>query len=365
MQKHLTDVAVRSLKSETPLRVWDTQTKGFGVSVGGSTKSWIVRLGEKRTVRKLGCYPDLSLADARKRAKALLAVPLETMPAKNVEEAFEEYERTHGMQHHGERMRHETRRLFKRYVLAAFGHKRLSQLTYASLEGILPADRPSEANHLFRSMRAFLNWCIRKEYLAVNPLAAKGQPAKEVARDRVLSADELKALWHTAEDAYGNFWKLLLLTGQRRGQIVALEWEWVTDRQIEFPASAMKAKRPHIVPFGELTAGVIASQPRRGRYVFPSSKGGHMKNAYTAKAVHDEKAEVTGYVHHDLRRTFASMHAQIGTAIHIIEKLLHHTSGTLSGVAGIYNRYSYQAEMAEASHNYEKYLQSVVLAGKS
>ena len=62
---------------------------------------------------------------------------------------------------------------------------------------------------------------------------------------------------------------------------------------------------------------------------------------------------------HDLRRTFSSHLAALGTPIHVTEKLLNHVSGTLSGVAGVYNRYSYAAEMRSAVGAFEARLEAL------
>lgn len=359
MRAHLTEVTVRSLKTTTKQeKVWDISTPGFGVRVNGTTKSWVVMYGERRQLKTIGRYPSMTLADARKKARKLLAADPEEVTANvSVEDAFGEYERSHGAEHHGARTRHETRRLYERYVQAAVGHRKLSTLNFGLVEGLLQS-KPAEANHLFRSLRAFLNWCVRKEYLLVNPLAGKQQPAKERARDRVLSNEEIARLWNTAEGQYGIIWKLLLFTGQRRAQIVGLEWEWVKDDRIEFPATIMKSAKPHIIPIGKMSRQFL---PRReGRYVFPSSKGGHIENLHIHKNPHDTRAAVDAYTIHDLRRAFAALHAQCGTPIHLVEKMLAHTSGTFAGIVGVYHRYSYEQEMREAVQKYEEYIQSIV-----
>lgn len=73
---HLTDITVRSLKPPPPGRnitYFDDQTPGFGIRVSYSgRKTWIVMRGKERARTRLGYYPDLSLAAARNRAKALL-----------------------------------------------------------------------------------------------------------------------------------------------------------------------------------------------------------------------------------------------------------------------------------------------------
>lgn len=66
---------------------------------------------------------------------------------------------------------------------------------------------------------------------------------------------------------------------------------------------------------------------------------------------HHRLLRETGLTHftlHDLRRTFATVHAKLGTPIHVTERLLNHLSGTVSGVAAVYNRHSYEREMVLA-----------------
>ena len=79
-----------------------------------------------------------------------------------------------------------------------------------------------------------------------------------------------------------------------------------------------------------------------------------------AKREFDEGLNFSDYTLHDLRRTFSSNLAKIGVPIHVTEKILNHVSGTVSGVAAIYNRHSYADEMQEAMVNHEKYLNILI-----
>jgi integrase len=101
--------------------------------------------------------------------------------------------------------------------------------------------------------------------------------------------------------------------------------------------------------------------PSRKGYLFRSSK--NPDDPYNGYAFHlKELQKVNGtsdWTIHDLRRTFATLHAELGTPIHVIEKMLNHQSGSLSGVAGIYNRYSYMSEMREAVGKYEQLITSI------
>lgn len=63
---------------------------------------------------------------------------------------------------------------------------------------------------------------------------------------------------------------------------------------------------------------------------------------------------------HDLRLTYSTIMAEIGTPIHITERLINHASGTVSGIAQVYNRYSYFEEMRKAQDRYEKFISELL-----
>jgi integrase len=107
----------------------------------------------------------------------------------------------------------------------------------------------------------------------------------------------------------------------------------------------------------------LEAVPQMGPYVFPSRiEGGTIFKGWgKCKARFDAELEgVEPYTLHDLRRTFASTLARLGTPIHVTEKLLNHISGTVSGVAAIYNRHSYMDEMREAIAAYESHLVKLI-----
>ena len=74
----------------------------------------------------------------------------------------------------------------------------------------------------------------------------------------------------------------------------------------------------------------------------------------------DQRSNVAEWTLHDIRRTFATTQAKLGTPPHIIEAILNHASGEISGVAAIYNRHRYVTEMRIALESYEKYLENLL-----
>ena len=113
--------------------------------------------------------------------------------------------------------------------------------------------------------------------------------------------------------------------------------------------------------------------PRESRYLFPASRGtwraGKATSFFNAwgknKVALDVASGITDWTLHDLRRTFATNLAALGTPIHVTEKLLNHVSGTLSGVAAVYNRHAYIDEMRTAIEAWEKRLSFILATHKS
>lgn len=186
-----------------------------------------------------------------------------------------------------------------------------------------------------------------------------------MSRDRILTDDELAAVFRRAQAyprPYGQIVQLLVLTGQRRGEVVALRRSWIVDDVITFPAELTKNSRVHRLPLTPMVASLINAMPELPDLLFPSRNNPEkpFSGWSKTKARFDAELPFSDYTLHDLRRTFSSNLARMSVPIHVTEKLLNHTSGTISGVAAVYNRHSYQAEMREALLKYEAFLESIV-----
>jgi integrase len=188
------------------------------------------------------------------------------------------------------------------------------------------------------------------------------------SRDRILTHEEVKRVWIAAETMgypFGTIVKLLLLTGCRKSEIGSLQWNQIQEKQMTIPASVSKNGREHTIPIPSLAYDLLKQRQTsttNSVNVFLATSG--KSERYNGYAFHlkelQKKSGTSNWTLHDLRRTFASLHAELGTPIHIIEKMLNHVSGQISGVAAIYNRYSYQSEMREAVDKYEQFIQKLV-----
>jgi integrase len=202
-------------------------------------------------------------------------------------------------------------------------------------------------------------------------------PKKRASRKRVLTDTELAAVYRTAlerDDTFSRIVALLILTGQRRGEIGSLEWEWInTDEQtITLPASVTKNKGDHTFPYRSAVRAVLEKPREHSLYVFPASRSTWRNGKPTTtfngwgkgKEAFDVACGVRSWTLHDLRRTYATKLAALKVAPHIVERLLNHkfgsiqnrTDGTVSAVAEVYNRHLYLDEMREAIKVWEAYL---------
>ena len=370
----LTDMAIRALK--VPLSgqqtYFDKALTGFGVRVSqGGTKTFVLIHGANRRRSTIGRYPVLSLSDARTEAKRILAeqtLGKTRLPNITFDEAKNRF-LAHCEQRNRPRTVYDYRRILDRHF--RFGKTRLADISrHEVMRRIDKLYRtPAEQNYAFVVARAFFRYAVRNGLLDRNPMEAASLPAIVKSRERVLSPTELVTVFDQAKAhpyPFGPIVSLLLLTGQRRGEIAALRWEWINhdERTITLPDVLTKNRRTHRFPFGEKVAAVLSEVPQNSEFLFPATtanvrgKPTTVFNGWSkAKERFDGILEnVAPWTLHDLRRTFSSTLAALGTPIHVTEKLLNHVSGTVSGVTAVYNRHSYMDEMREAIRNFEQYI---------
>ena len=365
----LSDVAIRAAKPRaTSFTLWDTALKGFGLRIyPGGAKTFITLIGPGRR-QSIGRYPLISLADARTEAKRILAE--KTLGKIRPTYAAYEDARAAFLKDCETRLRPITVRLYRRHLTIhfPFGRKSVGDIEPREIVRLLNPLKPSEKEHAHRIGRTFFRWCVGQHIIDRSPLETVTRPATGKARERVLSEDELKAVYSAAYKTQNGFPRLICLlihTGCRRGELTQLRWAHIAPDAITLPAEITKNKRSHTFPIGPRTQSLIASFPKidGNPYVFPSSRE-HVKGkpstvmtGYSeAKRDFDNECGVTGWTLHDLRRTFSTGLASLGVAPHIIERLINHSTGVISGVSATYNRFAYMPEMRAAAEKWEAHL---------
>jgi integrase len=368
---HLTDLVVRKLKAphEGQITYWDTTpgAVGFGVRVSqGGRKSFVLMRGRQRRRHTIGSYPEWKLAAARREAERLAGELRfrSTGAVLPFEDALELFVSTHC---NGLRSGREYERLLRKHFLPALGRRSLDRIRTEDITTVLDdmGETPVLANNAFARVRTLFRWATRRRYIAYSPCEGLQLPSRLAPRARVLSDDELRTILGRPETyPFSLIVRLLILTGQRRSEIGGLRWEYIDEqaRTITLPASLTKNKRHHTFPCGDMCIEVLSRVPRQASpYLFPAR--GSAGTAYCGwskgKAAFDKGCTIASWTLHDIRRTVATNLAAVGTPPHVTERLLNHVSGTVSGVAAIYNRHAYLNEMREALAAWETKLLSL------
>jgi integrase len=213
---------------------------------------------------------------------------------------------------------------------------------------------PGARNRVRSSLSAFFAFAIREGLVDVNPVTGTGKADEGPSRDRALSQAELTALLKALDADAGPFAdivRMLVLTGQRREEIGALRWSEVDFERglIVLSAERTKNKRLHELPMSTQVRAILERQSRKNDFVF----GRRWTSWSRHRAILGRRLNgMPAWRLHDLRRTAATMMAEIGVLPHIVEAVLNHISGHKGGIAGVYNRARYADEMRAALQKY-------------
>ena len=368
----LTDLSVRALRP--PLigqkTFWDSSLKGFGIRVSmGGAKSWVVMSGTQRRLTTLARYPDVSLKEARVAAKRVLLAPPDLTLSVSLQEGLKLY-----LSHCEARVRARTVKTYRETLSRHFKEPniRLRSLTTERILKIVDGltATPSEQLHFFLVAKTFLQFCVMRRLLMQNPLGGIPRPAKRNIRERVLDHDELKKVWLAADQdtaPLSHIIQICILTGQRRGEVSKLRWEYFDRKQrlITIPSSITKNGRQHTFPYGPMLEAVLAKLDTTEGLLFPGrteknecfegwSRG---KQNFDAICPLKEQWQL-----HDLRRVFYSNMAALRVPPHVCAKLVNHVTGSaaISGISAVYNKHLYVEEMREAITLWEAKLAQLV-----
>ncbi|BCH25782.1 tyrosine-type recombinase/integrase [Mesorhizobium sp. L-8-3] len=241
-------------------------------------------------------------------------------------------------------------------------HDKTPMLTRKDVFAIIDqmADRPSAANHVLGALKHFGRWAEEREYVSVNPFATVRRRFPKGKRDRVLSPEEIKALWlavSTAKDdeaigyPYGQIALLTLVTGQRPGEVREApfsEFDFA-EREWTIPAHRAKNGRAHVVPLSQLALTLIANLPNDGSKFLFSAKGSNrpVHKQSRVKQRLDKRVQeklgkpMPGWTYHDLRHTAYSGITALGFSRTLADEVTNHKP---QGMAAIYDQHDYGPE---------------------
>lgn len=371
----LSDAKLRSLKppEKGQFNYWDKGLAGFGVRLSqGGSRTFVLK--HRNQYITLGRHGIVSLSEARTEAKRLLAeftlgkVRPQSITYPQATSLFlEEKARTKKPRTVAEYKRLLSRFPFKGQLADISHGEFLRRLNRFGAEG--------ERSHLLVVAKVFFRWCIKRRYITDDPTSGLSQKVSP-PRERVLSDTELKAIWQGLDRAdlpphYATVVRLLICTGQRRGEIAALKPAYISSGQCELPKEIVKNNRSHVFPLGTLAQALLAEPLAKAANpdaLLFSARGKPHKplNAWSKpKQDLDTVCGVKDWTLHDLRRTFATRLAELGTPIHVVEKLLNHVSGTTGGLVGVYQKHQWWPEQVQAVSAWEARLEALLRGNKA
>lgn len=361
----LTDATIRAMPHhEHSQRDYaDDAVRGLAVRVGKRTKTFTLVTGSQRKRFTIGQYdpPRFTLAMAREKARDIIAAERlrKHEPTRTTfEEALEVYYRVHLPTLRKASQRCVTQAL-DWHFRPKLGKKALVDIKRSDIAPVLDTmlHIPTAMHSTFKYLRAFLNWCVTRGYIETAPTDRMEPPKRPPSRTRVLSAEELVAIWRALpETDYGRLIKLCILSGQRKGQWGAIRREHIAGDTITWPAELMKNGKAHTLP---LTPTMKALLPNRIGYLFPNENAIPFVNWTRNKDRLVDASGVQDFRVHDFRRSWATIAAEeLDIQPHIIESVLSHSSGT--AVGRIYNRARYLEPMRKALLAFEEWLHTIL-----
>jgi integrase len=386
-RKALTDRLLKSLKTD----VTDAVVPGLAVRVsntGLKTFVLITRYPGRNnpTRRAIGAYPAISLEQARATARDWIALVQRGIdPATRVALEREanrvRQENTFGavaenfLEKHiaSRRTAGAIGRLIRGKLISRWRDRPIDTIgkrdIIAMIEDIQEKSGVASARQTLAYARRLAGWAAARDLIATNPfttIATADFLPPKVGRDRVLSDAEL-ALVLKATAADGEFGyptapytRFVLLTACRRSEAADAVWAEFDLAQATWllPAARVKNATEHVLPLPPAAIDILEALPRfvGSDYIFSDTAGRRPINGFSRRKIrldeHISKLNggkpIAPFTWHDLRRSAASGMSALGIAPHIIESILNHRSGVISGVARIYNRHDFRAEKAHA-----------------
>ncbi len=400
-KKILTEASIKRfvLPKEGQVEHFDAALPGFAVRLTPKgTKSFIFfyRRNGKQRRSTLGRFPELTLAEARDKARDILRLlDAGEDPRRDRHKQEKEFEQADTyaaavddyIQKYAIAKKNNRRWKTQQQLLMNAGKKLdtngrpdkkskgwadlpVTEITrrhiHDALDARMAAGKPYVANRTFEVLRTFYRWLHSRDRVPENLMARIEQPFDgEKPNDRTWSDDEVKALW-VAADKLNGFWpsylRLLILMGQRRNEILGMRWsELDLDEGVwTLPKERHKGKRGHKFPLPALAVRVLKGLPRvqgspfvfPGRYDTPMAAGSKVqKRIQKASGVSDFTNKVA-------RHTFRTGLDKLKVPPHVKLECLGHAR---QGVGDIhYSHYDYLDEQREAFEAWAQHVEKLV-----
>lgn len=386
--------------------LWDVQTRGFGVKITPAGRKVFLlqyRMGgrgsptRRYTIGPLGSpwTPD----SARKEAKRLLALVLQGVdPAHDKQRARREVVELEFAGYASLFLEQCVRRewlksydfadgILRLHVIPHWQRRPLPSISRNDVVRLLDSmavGKVALRRNTFAVVRRLFSWAEARGDIEKSPMIGMEAPPEATPRDRVLEDYELSVFWRASLGIgypFGPFYRLLLITGQRREEVGALRWEELRRdaRLWKLPKERAKNGKANDIPLVDLAIAELDSVaggdkwPKSG-FVFSTrpkasisgySKGkvrldAQMSIVAAADAGDDEAFVIAPWRVHDLRRTVATSMQRLGIRFEVIEALINHTLLAKSKVVAAYHHHDWTNEKADAARIWAAEIERIV-----
>ena len=341
--------------------VWDALVPGFAVRVtdrGAKAFVLVARFpgSPNPTARALGRVGAISLEDARARAREWIgliyqgrdpATQLHAQEAGTLQAVSLDW-----LARDGAKLRSiaNLRASLERNVLPILGSKPIAEIRRSEIVRLLDWVKdergPIAANRALALLRRIMNWHAARSDDFPSPIV-RGMARPEVARDRILDDDELRAVWKAeVSPVFAAYVRFLLLTAARRNEASQMKWSEIKGSDWVLPPERNKTGVELVRPLSGAALSIVEGMPRVCDFVFTRQGRGAIGGLSQLKAQLDHASGTSEWTLHDLRRTARSLMSRAGVPSDHAERCLGHTIG---GIRGVYDRHTYRQEMLLAS----------------
>ena len=369
MRNKLTPAFVSSAKAESGADrtvYWDATMPGFGLMVtSAGHKSFVCQYRAGGRSRRLTIRTGVGLTAARREARKVLgevakgrdpvgdrrreqSAVLNTLGA-----IAEEY-----FQREGKRLRTSDfrRAALEQLVLPRFRLTPIGDISRSDIVRLLDKIEdergPVAADRTLAYLRRLMSWHASRSDDFRSPIVrgmARTKPS-ERQRERILTDDELRAIWRAAETVngvFGLFVQFLLLTATRRTEAAGMRRSEIAGGDWVIPPERYKTGKQLVLPLSPAAVAVLAKVPQfqGSNLVFTTNGKAPISGFSKFKKAFDAACGVTGWTLHDCRRSARSLMSRAGVPNDHAERCVGHTIG---GVRGTYDRHTYRAEKARA-----------------
>ena len=362
MKKHLTDAAIQRfhIPKEGQTEIFDLGYPGLALRIGvGGAKSFVLFHRVNGALKRvtLGRWPRISLADARTAWRNVQEgrspTPEKDAKGERFSTVCEQWLKLDAAQRNRPSSLRLIHGIIDHDVLPVWRDRPITDIGKADItaliDSIIERGAPAKARQVHAYLHRCFKWCVGRGLIEKNPLEGLERPAKQSSRERVLTDAELARVWKACDGVPGAVVKMLILTGARREEISQLKWSEIEGDAIHLSNGRTKNGEGHIIPLSAAAKALLASLPKvEGEFVFSYDGVKGVSGWSRNKRNLDAACGVQDWVLHDIRRTVATGMQKLGIPLPVTEGVLGHSSGSRSGIVGIYQRHTYADEKRQA-----------------